>query len=543
MTDKELEQIYKEGYKAVYWTAMSFLKSEDDAEDIVQDVFVTLIKSYETIREKNKVLAWLKKTAANKCLDKIKLNKTDNVEDEFFDSIEALPEDFLPDSIIESDEARAIIVDIINNSLSEDIRRTLIMFYFNEMSTKEISEALGVPAGTVSWRINSAKKTIKKEVEKYEEKNNTKLFGMGLPFLTKLFMKEAEQVSFKPMPASLTNLLTKPSASSQALSKGAAKQIATATTKAAKEGTSLMLKKVLIGSLATMLAGSIAVVTFKQINKDDDKPKAPEKIEQQVVIKETAATGVKIMITSEPAPTTAPLPTEPVRPTMKLDGPMAQATYDALMDLIYYTYYPGDDDSKTQYFNHFTDMFEWALCDIDSDDKEELIIYRHIESDSVYDQFGYGYIYNFDSESGKWILEAHCTTETRFFDNGVLIKKNMFGTQNPAVDTSVPTVTETVLSLDSEKNKVTTLQEILWWTRDMFTTLHPNDEVPEGFNSIADGEYLYMFLIDEDFTKYFGNDYREEKLNQYIGSATEVFPEFMPLDEDFITDYVQNMHY
>ena len=77
----------------------------------------------------------------------------------------------------------------------------------------------------------------------------------------------------------------------------------------------------------------------------------------------------------------------------------------------------------------------------------------------------------------------------------------------------------------------------------MFTTLHPNDEVPEGFNSIADGEYLYMFLFDEDFTKYFGNDYREEKLNQYIGSATEVFPEFMPLDEDFITDYVQNMHY
>lgn len=33
MTDKELEKIYNEAYRAVYWTAMSFLKNEADAED------------------------------------------------------------------------------------------------------------------------------------------------------------------------------------------------------------------------------------------------------------------------------------------------------------------------------------------------------------------------------------------------------------------------------------------------------------------------------------------------------------------------------
>ena len=40
MTGKELEQIYNEAYKAVYWTAMAFMKNETDAEDIVQDTFV-----------------------------------------------------------------------------------------------------------------------------------------------------------------------------------------------------------------------------------------------------------------------------------------------------------------------------------------------------------------------------------------------------------------------------------------------------------------------------------------------------------------------
>ena len=101
MTDKELEQIYNEAYKAVYWTAMALLKNEADAEDIVQETFLTLIKSYDTIKDKSKVTSWLKKTAANKCLDRIKLTKTVNVDDEVLENIETVPENFLPDSLVE----------------------------------------------------------------------------------------------------------------------------------------------------------------------------------------------------------------------------------------------------------------------------------------------------------------------------------------------------------------------------------------------------------------------------------------------------------
>ena len=34
MTEKEIEKIYNEGYRAVYWTAMSLLRNEADAEDV-----------------------------------------------------------------------------------------------------------------------------------------------------------------------------------------------------------------------------------------------------------------------------------------------------------------------------------------------------------------------------------------------------------------------------------------------------------------------------------------------------------------------------
>ena len=253
MTGKELEQIYNEAYKAVYWTALSLLKNEADAEDVVQDTFVSFIEKYSDMTDTSKAAALLKKIAANKCLDRIKLARTDNMEDEFFDSVEAVPEDFLPDTIVESAEMRKIIMDIIEQSLSEDIRRTLILFYFDEMSTKEIAEALGVPQGTVLRRLNFARNKIKKEVEKYEKEKNTKLFGaaMALPFLSKLFIKEAETVPFKPMPASLTSIL---SASVKASAKEAGAKIAAS---AVKKGTSFMFKKILLIVVAVVAVGAV----------------------------------------------------------------------------------------------------------------------------------------------------------------------------------------------------------------------------------------------------------------------------------------------
>ena len=78
MDNKELERIYNDTYRSVYWTAMSLLKNEADAEDIVQETYVTLIDSYDTLREKDKAAAWLKRTAANKCLDRLRRTKTNS---------------------------------------------------------------------------------------------------------------------------------------------------------------------------------------------------------------------------------------------------------------------------------------------------------------------------------------------------------------------------------------------------------------------------------------------------------------------------------
>ena len=68
---------------------------------------------------------------------------------------------------------------------------------------------------------------------------------MAIPFLSKLFIKEAEQVVFKPLPAALANL----SASAQAAKAGT--QVAKV---AIKKGTDVMKTKILIGSIASVVA-------------------------------------------------------------------------------------------------------------------------------------------------------------------------------------------------------------------------------------------------------------------------------------------------
>ena len=154
-------------------------------------------------------------------------------------------------------------MDIIENSLSEDVRRTIILFYFDEMSTKEIAEAMGIPQGTVLWRLGFARKKIKKEVEKYEKETNTKLYSVALPFLALLFRKEAEQVVIPPMSASLAEL----SASKGAALSGAGKTIAS---EAIRKGTGIVMKKILIGLVTLLAVGAAVAGIVLMTNRDDD---------------------------------------------------------------------------------------------------------------------------------------------------------------------------------------------------------------------------------------------------------------------------------
>ncbi|MBO4635557.1 MAG: sigma-70 family RNA polymerase sigma factor [Clostridiales bacterium] len=294
MTEQELEKLYTESYKAVYWTAISILKNKEDAEDVVQDTFITAYNSYESLKDKTKAVAWIKKIAANKCLNIVTRKRTFNADDEFLENTEAVAEDFLPESIVESSEKRKIIMDIIDDTLSEDTKMTIILFYFNEMSIKEIAERLNIPQGTVLSRLNYAKKKIKAGVEKYEKDSNDKLFA-AVPFLTLLFEKEAQGLPLAPIPAAIKGLAASSKVAAGSASKAAAAKATATTAKAAGTAAKAVSKAVVIRNIALGLAATVAiggagVFTYKTLSTKNDIPKETEERESIVETEDTADT-------------------------------------------------------------------------------------------------------------------------------------------------------------------------------------------------------------------------------------------------------------
>lgn len=61
------ELLYQQSYRVVYFTCISFLKNEQDALDITQDVYLTAFQYLSMLEDRSKFMPWLTRIAVNKC--------------------------------------------------------------------------------------------------------------------------------------------------------------------------------------------------------------------------------------------------------------------------------------------------------------------------------------------------------------------------------------------------------------------------------------------------------------------------------------------
>lgn len=116
-------------------------------------------------------------------------------EAELTDAVEE--ELLLPESVVINEEKSRIIAQLVRASLSDVLYQTVVLFYFNGMTIKEIAQIMECPEGTVSYRLNSARKKIRTSVESYEGETGESLHAaVGVPLLSKVFSAEAAKVSY-----------------------------------------------------------------------------------------------------------------------------------------------------------------------------------------------------------------------------------------------------------------------------------------------------------------------------------------------------------
>jgi len=135
--------------------------SRSDAEDLMQEVFVRVVRVIADYQHEGRFEAWLFRIAANLCRDRVRrisrLPKHHTLEDGEDD---AAGSDFVagsggPDSRMAKNEE----LDALGAALAQlpDVERTVIMLrHFSQMSFKEIAEVTGVPLGTALARAHRA---------------------------------------------------------------------------------------------------------------------------------------------------------------------------------------------------------------------------------------------------------------------------------------------------------------------------------------------------------------------------------------------------
>ena len=187
--------LYKKTYSQVYYTVRSMIRDEDAVFDIVQDTYLKAFAHLDAFEGDAKFLPWVQQIAANTARNWLKRKRpmlfaemaSDDGQDMPME--ELLPDERsenLPDRVIDQKETKRLIHEILEE-LPEDQRAVIGMFYFEEMSVKQIAAAMGVSESAVKSRLMYARGKIEKKVRELEKKG-TKLYNLApLPFLLLLF--------------------------------------------------------------------------------------------------------------------------------------------------------------------------------------------------------------------------------------------------------------------------------------------------------------------------------------------------------------------
>jgi len=156
----ELYQLYKDRLFAL---SLKYCKNTSDAEDVLQDSFITIFSRIQQYKARGSFEGWLKRITINKAIDKYHENKV-----KFLTVIEARVEDVN----IDPDLIRNYSLDVLLQFIQELPNRYRLVFNLYEMdgySHQEIAEMMKISIGTSKSNLHRAKLKLKKSLTKYSK--------------------------------------------------------------------------------------------------------------------------------------------------------------------------------------------------------------------------------------------------------------------------------------------------------------------------------------------------------------------------------------
>ncbi|MBK7383803.1 MAG: sigma-70 family RNA polymerase sigma factor [Flavobacteriales bacterium] len=174
---KAQQRVYELFYGKMMAVCMRYTKNTDQAKDILQDGFIKVFKSVGAFNREGSFEGWIRRIVVNTAIDHFRRSKNAYLLLGEERSIEDFGDMDAEDNIAEEEEEGDVWdlkpADVINamQKLTPAYRTVFNLYVFEEMTHKEIADALGINIGTSKSNLAKAKNNLKKLLRKEHKIN------------------------------------------------------------------------------------------------------------------------------------------------------------------------------------------------------------------------------------------------------------------------------------------------------------------------------------------------------------------------------------
>lgn len=151
-----LEKLMHEYGDELLRTCYLYLKDYQLAEDAAQETFIKAMRSYDTFEHKSSEKTWLMRIAINCCKNVMRTRWFRTRQNNLEDHMNRIGDDPIND-FLEKDSVSAAIMD-----LNADDRQIIVLYYYQELSVKEIAIVTGKSENATIQRLSRARGKMKK---------------------------------------------------------------------------------------------------------------------------------------------------------------------------------------------------------------------------------------------------------------------------------------------------------------------------------------------------------------------------------------------
>ncbi len=146
-----------------------FFSDSEDIDDLIQDSFLKAYANIQSFDTSRRFSPWIYRIAHNEIVNRLRSRITDDLAidlDLVFPHLRAVEE---ADTETTLREMREVLEEHLP-AINVKYREALILYFYEELSYKEIAEVLQIPIATVGVRINRGKALLRKEIEQTKKK-------------------------------------------------------------------------------------------------------------------------------------------------------------------------------------------------------------------------------------------------------------------------------------------------------------------------------------------------------------------------------------